>query len=163
MQHLIVPLRLIVRVEEQVRMALDHARHESRSGKLDGAGAGRCDDVQANGGDAIVNDYHHPSLVRRRIDPVEHSGGAEEEGVGEYRRGGAEAEQQGGARAKVHKVHGPTPARARGAPVGGVQSGVRDAAGHGQCGTQKRVSRKGDLCVGANGGFDPLQTLADER
>ena len=111
-QHLIVPLGLVVRVEEEVRMALDHAGHQGRARKVDRARAGGSGEVRADRRDPVALDQHRPAFMRCRIDPVEHPRGAEEEGVGERRRGRAEAEQQGGERAKVHEVRGPTRARA---------------------------------------------------
>ena len=82
-QHLIVPLGLVARTEEQVRMALDQARREGFAGQLNHPGARRNAEVRAGRRDPVALDQHRPALVRLRVHPVEDAGGAEQVGVGE--------------------------------------------------------------------------------
>ena len=76
-QHLIVPQRLVIGMEEEVRMALDHARDQGLAGQVDDPGAGRRGDVRPDGLDLVALDQHRPALVRLRIHPVEDARGAE--------------------------------------------------------------------------------------
>ena len=68
-KHLIVPQGLVVRVEEEVRMALDHSGHQRRAGKIDHARAGGRGEVRAGGGDAVAVDQHRPAFVGLRVTP----------------------------------------------------------------------------------------------
>ena len=89
-QHLIVPQGLVVGVQEEVRMALDHAGHQRCAGKVDGPRAGGRGEVRADRGDPVAVDEHLPALVRLRVDAVEHARGAEEERIGGRGRGEAQ-------------------------------------------------------------------------
>ena len=53
-QHLIVPRRLVVRMQQQVRVPLDEPGQQRRAGQVDRRRAGGCADVgrRADGGDA---------------------------------------------------------------------------------------------------------------
>jgi hypothetical protein len=95
-QHLIVPQRLVVRMEEEVRMALDHPRHERRSGQLDDACARRRFDRRPRGRNLVALDQHGPVLVSPRIDAVEHARRLQDQSVGKSGRGRAQhrGEQQ---------------------------------------------------------------------
>ena len=62
-QHLIVPQGLIVGMQEQVRMALDHAGHEGRARKVDRSSAGRRGEVRTGGGDVVAVDEDRPAFV----------------------------------------------------------------------------------------------------
>ena len=88
MQDLIVPERLVVRVQEEVRVPLDHAGHEGGAGQLDGAGARGGREVRPRRSDLVALYEYRPAFVRLRVHAVEHASGVEEEGVGERRNGG---------------------------------------------------------------------------
>ena len=111
-QHLIVPQGLVVGVEEEVRMALDHSREQGRAGQIDDLGAGRCGEVGPGCGDAVALDQHRPAGVRARIDAVEDPGGAEEDRFRCSGNGTHGCDQRCSEQAKVSNVHSPTCARA---------------------------------------------------
>ena len=89
-QHLIVPQGLVVGMQEQVRMALDHSGHQRSAGEVDRARAGGRGQVRADRGNPVAVDQHRPALVRLRIDAVEHPRGAEEDRIGGRGRGEAQ-------------------------------------------------------------------------
>ncbi len=74
LQDLVVPQRLIIRVEQHVRMQVDEARQERPARQLDRASpVGRLDLAGRTGGlDPIAADDDRPALVRLGVDPVEH-------------------------------------------------------------------------------------------
>jgi malate synthase len=93
LQHLIVPARLVIGVEEEVGMALDHAGHQGHSGQVDHPDAGRSLDAGAGGLDPVAADEDRPAGVRPGVDSVEDQSGAEQQVLGEGRTGEAEKEQ----------------------------------------------------------------------
>ena len=94
-QHLIVPQGLVVGVEEEVRVALDHARasgsrREGRS-TCAPAGAARFGPAAAMRSPSTSTDQPSWGL---RIHPVEHARGTEEDRLGERRDGEEQSEQE---------------------------------------------------------------------
>src|SRR5262249_20202980 len=82
-EYLVVPDRLVVGMQEQVRVGLDHPRDQRRSGQIDHLGVARRVDLRArtNCFDAVTSNEHDPTLVRRSIGAVpEALGGQEFEG-----------------------------------------------------------------------------------
>ena len=65
-QHLIVPTRLVIRMQEQMTVTLDQARNERRVGKSDFACSG-VGHVAAGSDDAIAFDEHAPADVHPRF------------------------------------------------------------------------------------------------
>ena len=111
-QHLIVPQGLVVGVEEEVRMALDHAGHQGRAGQVDDPGAGGRGEVGPGRGDPVAVDQHRPAFVRARIDAVEHPRGAEEDRFRCSGNGTYGCDQRCSEQPKVSNVYSPTCARA---------------------------------------------------
>ena len=72
-QHLIVPARLVVRMQEEMAVTFDQAWNQRRLGKVDLAHRGG-GDVVAHSDDAVTLDDHAPAGVRRGA--VEHAGRA---------------------------------------------------------------------------------------
>jgi hypothetical protein len=66
LDHLVVPVGLVVRVQEDVRVQVDHARDEGFAGESDAFGVGRNRHFlgRADGLDAALGDQHAPSRVR---------------------------------------------------------------------------------------------------
>ncbi len=85
-EHLIVPQCLIVRVEEEVRMALDHPGHEGGAGEVDYLRAGGGGEVRPGGRDAVAVDEHRPAFVGTGVHPVEYACGAQQDRLRERRR-----------------------------------------------------------------------------
>ena len=88
-QHLVVPRRLVVRVQQQVRMPFDQAWHHGRTGQRDAASSGR----RGRGSrrtcrlDAIAAHHHHPPGVRALAveDPIRPEDDAVLLGSGQHR------------------------------------------------------------------------------
>ena len=94
-QHLVVPARLVIGVKEQVRMALDHARHQGHAGQVDHPRARRRCHVRARRLDPFPTHQHRPAVVRMRVDAVEDAGGAEQDRLlGQGRRARQEHQQE---------------------------------------------------------------------
>jgi hypothetical protein len=94
-QHLIVPARFVIGMEEEVRMALDHPRHQGRARQVHDAGPGRRGKVRPRRLDPVAAHQHLPALVRRGIHPVEDPRRAkQDERFGPRLRGGLRREQQ---------------------------------------------------------------------
>ena len=77
LQDLIVPKRLIVGVQEEVRMRVDQSRQQREAGEADGFGVAGCAHRArgANGGDAVALHEHDPARVRRFAARVEYAVG----------------------------------------------------------------------------------------
>ena len=103
-EHLIVPERLVVRVQEQVRVQVHQSRQQRRPGQLDDLGPGGR--VHAGRGprgtDARTLDEHHPVSVRR-LARAPHLRRTQQERRGDGAAGGGEEEQHGEA---AHVRHG---------------------------------------------------------
>ena len=78
-QHLIVPARLVVGMEEEVAVPLDHPRHQRVAGQVDGARAGGNGEVGADRDDAVAAHQDLPAGVGLAVDAVEHRGRAQQE------------------------------------------------------------------------------------
>ena len=73
-QHLVVPRRLVVGVQQDVRVPFDQPRHQRRARQVDDRRAGRGDARRRPDGlDAIAAHAHRPALVHRVA--VEHARG----------------------------------------------------------------------------------------
>ena len=71
-QDLVAPARLVVRMEQDVRMSLDEPRQERRPGQVDHLRAGGRGARRRTGGlDAVALDADHPAFVKRVA--VEHA------------------------------------------------------------------------------------------
>jgi hypothetical protein len=83
-QHLIVPERLAVRVQEEVRVALDEPGDQRGAGQLDTRGAGGGADVlgRADRLDAVAADHNDPPGVGRVEHAVPHRLGNDHRGRG---------------------------------------------------------------------------------
>ena len=92
-QHLIVPRRLVVGMQEQVAVALDQPRHQGGAGQIDDAAPGRRGEVRPDGSDAVFVDQHLPAGVWLCVDAVEDLRRAQQH---RRRRGGGGCDQQGG-------------------------------------------------------------------
>jgi hypothetical protein len=64
-QHLVVPRGLVVRMQKQMRMALDHPGHQRRSFEVDAcAASGQREGIRkASGRDPVAANQHGPPLV----------------------------------------------------------------------------------------------------
>ena len=98
-QHLIVPARLIIGVEEEMAVALDHPRHQGHAWQVEHPRAVRNGEVRPDRLDPFAADQHLPAFVRPRVDAVEHPRGTEQQGrsrcvaLRRERRGEAEHQQ----------------------------------------------------------------------
>ena len=72
-QHLIVPARLVIGVQEQMAVPLDHPGHQRVAGQVDHLRAGGGGQVRADRGDPVALDQHLPAGMDLAVDAVEHA------------------------------------------------------------------------------------------
>ena len=92
LQDLIIPERLVVRMQKEVRMSFDQPGKERRTRELDPLGIGRSGDPigRSDGGDAVAPDQHRPAWAARIGHAVPDGGGEQENRsnrIGRRRRG----------------------------------------------------------------------------
>ena len=161
MQDLIVPEGFVVGMEEEMGMALDHARHQRRTGQVDGLGTGRSGEVGPNRRNAIAVDEHAPTFVGLRINAVEDTRGAEQEAFRGCRRGQEQAKDQRRESNEIDEVDAHM--RGAGGVIGSAQCRERDKVGHCRCGPQIRANRKELLCwAGAPRAFT-IENFGEDR
>ena len=100
-EDLIVPQGLVVWVEEEMRVALDHAWHDGRAGKVDDASSGRTREVRSDCGDTVAVYEDAPSFVHGCA--VKDASGAEEKRVR-----ASLPRNQGGEGGEDRAVHAPS-------------------------------------------------------
>jgi len=101
-EDLIVPARLVIGVQEEVTVALDHAGHEGRPGKVDHLRTGGRREVGAGGGDPVALHQHLPAGMD--LASVEHAVGLEQD-----RRGGVGDRGRGHRQQSHHPAHAKAP------------------------------------------------------
>jgi hypothetical protein len=104
-QHLIVPAGLVIRMEEQVSVPLDHPRHQRLAGQVDDLGVGGRGQVRPDRGDAVALDQNLPAGMRLAVHPVEYARGLQQHRL-LRRLGGGE----GGRRPEQHRQYKSQPA-----------------------------------------------------
>lgn len=107
-QHLRIPLCLIVRVEEQVAMTLDHAGNEGCAGQVDDPRAGRYGQRRSDRLDPVAADQYLPPAMRRGADGIEHRIWPQQQARLHLRRRGTRARQNHEHEEQFAK-HSPTP------------------------------------------------------
>src|SRR6185312_4515524 len=80
LQHLIIPQRLVIRMQEDVRVRVDQPRQQRGAGQVDGLRIRRQLDriARPDRGDLVAFHQHRPARVRRFAARVEHAVGGEQ-------------------------------------------------------------------------------------
>ena len=79
MEYLVVPARLVVRVEEKVTVPLDHAGHQGRAGKVDRLRIDRDRQIRSDRDDPVLGDEHLPAGMDLAVDAVEYAHGLQQQ------------------------------------------------------------------------------------